>query len=234
MQQYFDLQYFWDAFPQLLPYLIVTFYIVGSATVLGIFLGAGLTVMKLSDKKLLRKFANGYTTILRGTPSIVLLFLVYYGLPALFTIIQIDLSQVEKGYFVVIAFALKFAAMMSEVFRSSYEAVDKRQIEAGYSIGLTAYQNFYRIIFPQMFAVILPNFGNGLILLFQEGALAYTIGLIDIVGKAELIIALNYNTHALEIYLALAVIYWVLSIGIEKLFAIFERLYTKGRNLNVT
>ena len=85
-----------------------------------------------------------------------------------------------------------------------------------------------------MFAVILPNFGNGLILLFQEGALAYTIGLIDIVGKAELIIALNYNTHALEIYLALAVIYWVLSIGIEKLFAIFERLYTKGRNLNIT
>ncbi len=68
-----------------------------------------------------------------------------------------------------------------------------------------------------------------MIALLQEGALAYTIGLIDIVGKANLIIASNINAHALEIYIALAIIYWVLSIIIEKLFAILEKIFGRGK-----
>ncbi|KHF33136.1 L-cystine transport system permease protein TcyL [Paenibacillus sp. P1XP2] len=75
----------------------------------------------------------------------------------------------------------------------------------------------------------LPNFGNSLLALIKEGALAYTIGLIDVIGKASLIISSNYNAHALEIYLALSLIYWVVSIAIEQLFSKLERIFGKGK-----
>src|SRR5699024_244692 len=138
--------------------------------------------------------ANSYTTILRCTPTIVLLFLVYYGIPAIGRYFGLYLNDLNTAVFVVIAFSLQFAAIMSEVIRSAYQSVDQGQLEAAVSVGLSKPQAYRRIMFPQAFVVALPNFGNGLLTLLQEGALAYTIGLIDIVGKANLIIASNFNS----------------------------------------
>lgn len=223
MEKYFDLSYVWTAFPALFPFLKITFLVTGFSVLFGTSFGLLLAMAKVGKSRFLKRLANGYTTILRCTPSIVLLFLVYYGLPAMGSYFYLDLNEVDKIVFVIIAFSLQFAAMMSEVIRSAYESIEKGQYEAGVSIGLTPFQAYRRIIFPQALVVALPNFGNSLIALLQEGALAYTIGLIDVVGKAELIIASNYQTHALEIYLALAVIYWGLSILIEQIFSKIER-----------
>ena len=228
MEKYFDTSYIWEAFPVLLPFLKVTFMVAGFSVLFGTIFGLLLAAAKIGGNKIIRKLANSYTTILRCTPSIVLLFLVYYGIPAIGNNFGIDLNNIDKGIFVVIAFTLQFAAIMSEVIRSAYQSIDKGQFEAGVSVGLSPLQAYRRIIFPQALVVALPNFGNGLIALLQEGALAYTIGLIDVVGKAELIIASNYNTHALEIFLALAVIYWVLSILIEQFFLKLEKFFSKG------
>ena len=118
---------------------------------------------------------------------------------------------------------------MSEVIRSAYQSIDKGQFEAAVSVGLTNTQAYRRIVVPQAFVVAIPNFGNGLLALLQEGSLAYTIGLIDVVGKANLIIASNYNTHTLEIFIALAIIYWVLSILIEQVFLKLEKVFSKGK-----
>ncbi len=229
MEKYFDVSYLWEAFPVLLPFLKVTFLVVGVSVLLGTGFGILLTMAKVGSSKILRKLANGYTTVLRCTPSIILLFLVYYGVPAIGAQFGLDLNQVDKIVFVITAFTLQFAAIMSEVVRSAYESIDKGQYEAGVSVGLSAFQVYRRIIVPQALVVAIPNFGNALIALFQEGALAYTIGLIDVVGKAELIIASNYDTHALEVYLALAVIYWVLSILIEQFFLKIEKVVGKGK-----
>lgn len=235
MEKYFDASYIWESFPVLLPFLKVTFMVAGFSVLFGTIFGFLLAIAKIGGNKILRKLANGYTTILRCTPSIVLLFLVYYGIPAIGNNFGIDLNNVDKAIYVVIAFTLQFAAIMSEVIRSAYQSIDKGQYEAGVSVGLSPLQAYRRIIFPQALVVALPNFGNGLIALLQEGALAYTIGLIDVVGKAELIIASNYNTHALEIFLALAVIYWVLSIAIEQFFLRVEKFFSKGnRSLKTT
>ena len=228
MEKYFDTSYIWEAFPVLLPFLKVTFMVAGFSVLFGTIFGLLLAVAKIGGNKLVRKLANGYTTILRCTPSIVLLFLVYYGIPAIGNNFGIDLNNIDKAIFVVIAFTLQFAAIMSEVIRSAYQSIDNGQFEAGVSVGLSPLQAYRRIIFPQALVVALPNFGNGLIALLQEGALAYTIGLIDVVGKAELIIASNYNTHALEIFLALAAIYWLLSILIEQFFFKLEKFFSKG------
>src|SRR5699024_2415992 len=188
-----------------------------------------IAIMKLSENVFLRKFANAYTTVLRCTPSIVLLFLVYYGIPSIGKVFGINLNDLESIIFVVTAFSLQFAAIISEVIRSAYLSVDKGQYEAGVSVGLKPFHVYRRIIVPQAIVTALPNLGNSLISLLQEGALAYTIGFIDIVGKAELIIASNYNTHALEVFIALAIIYWVLSIMIEQLFLLLERYFSKGK-----
>lgn len=235
VEKYFDSSYIWGAFPALLPFLKVTFMVTSLSVLFGTLFGLVLAVAKIGGNTFFKKLANGYTTILRCTPSIVLLFLVYYGIPAIGSNLGIDLNNIDKAIFVVVAFSLQFAAMMSEVIRSAYLAIDKGQFEAGVSIGLSSFQVYRRIIFPQALVVAIPNFGNGLIALLQEGALAYTIGLIDVVGKAELIIASNYNTHALEIYLALAVIYWIISIIIEQFFLKLESVFGKGkRSLRVS
>lgn len=230
LEKYFDMSYIWAALPDLLPYLWVTLYIVAFSVIGGSLFGFVLAAAKLSNNQLLRALANAYTTVMRCTPAIVLLFLVYYGIPAFAEgVFGIYLQDVSTGVFVVVTFSLQFAAMMSEVIRSSYLAIDKGQFEAAVSVGLTPFQAYRRIIFPQALVVALPNFGNGLISVLQEGALAYTIGFIDIVGKANLIIANNYGTHTLEIYIALAVIYWVLSISIEKFFAVLEKKLSRGK-----
>ncbi|MED4699321.1 amino acid ABC transporter permease [Lysinibacillus capsici] len=229
MDKYFDATYIWNAIPVLLPFLKITFLVAGSSIILGTLFGLLLAAAKLSSVKWLTKFANLYTTIMRCTPSIVLLFLVYYGVPALAENVGLNLHSIETAIFVVVTFTLQFAAIMSEVIRSAYLAIPKGQFEAAVSVGLTPFQAYRRIIFPQALVFALPNFGNCMIALLQEGALAYTIGLIDIVGKANLIIASNINAHALEIYIALAIIYWVLSIIIEKIFTILEKVFGKGK-----
>lgn len=231
MQKYFDASYIWGAFPALIPFLKMTFLVVSLSVLFGTLLGLVLAAMKVGNNKIAQKLANGYTTILRCTPSIVLLFLVYYGVPAIFINFGIDLNDIDKAFFVVLTFTLQFAAIMSEVIRSSYESIDKGQFEAAVSVGLSPFQAYRRIIFPQAFVVALPNFGNGLLELLKEGSLAYTIGLIDVMGKANMIIASNYNSHALEIYIALSIIYWVLSIAIEQFFLKLEKVFSKGKQV---
>ncbi|MBM7608993.1 L-cystine transport system permease protein [Lysinibacillus composti] len=236
MEKYFDIEYIWSSLPQLLPFLKVTFLVVGLSVLIGSLFGLVLAFAKMSNSKLLRVLANAYTTVMRCTPSIVLLFLVYYGVPAFAEgLFGLDLQDIHTGVYVVLTFTLQFAAMMSEVARSAIQSINKGQYEAAVSVGLTPFQAYRRIIFPQAFVVALPNFGNGLISILQEGALAYTIGFVDVVGKANLIIANNYNTHQLEIYIALAIIYWVLAIVIEKIFELLEKAFSKGsRSLKVS
>lgn len=229
MEQYFDATYIVRAIPMLIPFLKVTFTVAGLSVFFGTLLGFVIAIAKIGKSKLARKIAYGYTTILRCTPSIVLLFLIYYGIPSLAEHFGVDLNDIDKTVFVVITFSLQFAAAMSEVIRTSYESIEKGQFEAAVSVGLTNFQAYRRIIFPQAFVVALPNVGNSLLQLIKEGALAYTIGLIDVIGKANLIIASNYNAHALEIFLALSIIYWVISLVLEQLFFYLESIFSRGK-----
>ena len=153
----------------------------------------------------------------------MLLFLVYYGLPELLNTFGVNINDAGKGFFVITTFSLLFAASMAEVFRSAYEAVDRGQREAAVSIGLTEFQAFYRIVLPQCVRVAIPNFTNALVNLMKEGTLAYTIGLIDIMGKGQLVIGLNHGSYSLEVYLALFILYWTLTLLTEKGAGLAER-----------
>lgn len=216
--------------PALLPYLTVTLVVGVTSILTGSILGMLLAWAKLSGHKVIRALADGYTYIIRCTPSIVLLFIVFYGLPKFMEAeFGIDMDDLSRAVFVIITFTLLFGAYVSEVFRSAYETVDKGQYEAAVTIGLSPKQAFFRVMLPQAAVIALPNFGNSVINLMKESALAYTIGLIDLLGRTNLIIAKNYGAYGIELYVACLLIYWGLSLMIEQAFLRMESYLDRGR-----
>lgn len=216
--------------PALLPYLTVTLVVGVTSILTGSILGMLLAWAKLSGHKVIRALADGYTYIIRCTPSIVLLFIVFYGLPKFMEAeFSIDLDDLSRAVFVIITFTLLFGAYVSEVFRSAYETVDKGQYDAAVTIGLSPKQAFFRVMLPQAAVIALPNFGNSVINLMKESALAYTIGLIDLLGRTNLIIAKNYGAYGIELYVACLLIYWGLSLVIEQAFLRMESYLDRGR-----
>jgi len=228
----FDPSFLLQSIPALLPYLQITLFVGISSIVFGSIFGILLAKAKLSSIGPLRWLAQGYTYVMRCTPSIVLLFIVFYGLPKLVDgLFNYQIDDWDRSVFAIITFVLLFGAYVSEVFRSAYLAVPRGQYEAAVSIGLTPLQAVIQVVIPQAMIIALPNFGNSVINLLKEGALAYTIGLIDLIGKGNLIISQNFGAYAIEIYLACMFIYWVMALLIEKVFFIIEKRLDKGQTL---
>lgn len=202
-----------------LPYLRVTFLYVTVSLVLGFLLGAVIAKGKMSRRKWVNFLAGCYVTVVRCTPSVILLFLVFYGLPAMVgEKTQKWLNQLPVVIFVILTFTIFIGASSSEIIRGAYESVNQGQREAGLSVGLTEGQTLLHIILPQMLKNSIANIGNTVIFLIKEGALAYTIGLRDVMGEAYFLSSRDVNAYALSMYLALTLIYWPLTILLEKLF----------------
>mgnify|MGYP000105416748 FL=1 len=123
---------------------------------------------------------------------------------------------------------LLFAASISEVFKSAYLAVPKGQLEAGLSIGLTGFQTFRRILLPQTFQIALPNITTAILNLMKDAALAYTIGLVDVMGAGNLIISRNLGNYSLETYTAVALIYWGIALVLSLVSHFMEHSLNKG------
>lgn len=226
----FDVLVFAETIPALLPYLMVTL-LVGLASIAGGSLfGALLAWARLSKNRAAARIAEFYVYIIRCTPSIVLLFLVFYGAPKIAEdVFSIDIEDASRAAYVIATFILLFGGYISEVFRPAYLAVNRGQYEAAVMAGLSPRQAVFLVVLPQAAVIAFPNFGNAVINLLKESALAYTIGLIDLLGKANLMISKNYGGHGMEIYLAAFVIYWLLSIVLGRVFIFGEAYLAKGR-----
>ena len=228
----FDIGMIAQVLPDLLAYLDVTLLVALVSIALGSLLGGLLAWANLSGTALLRLAALSYVYVMRCTPSIVLLFIVFYGLPKLMeAAFRYDMNELHRAVFAIITFTLLFSAYISEVFRAAYTAVPRGQYEAAVSAGLTPFQSFRHVILGQAALVALPNFGNATINLLKEGSLAYTIGLIDMIGKGNLIIAQNFGAYGIEVYLAALLIYWVLVLLLEQVFALVEKRLDVGTSL---
>lgn len=150
--------------PALLPYLEVTLMVGLISVVTGSAFGLLLAWARLSGNRILSSLAEGYTYIIRCTPSIVLLFIVFYGLPVFARdALGIDLDNLSRAIFVIITFTLLFGGFVSEVFRSAYLAVPKGQYEAAVTIGLSPWKAFLTVVMPQAAVIALPNFGNSVL-----------------------------------------------------------------------
>lgn len=230
MNRPFSFEQILISFEKILPFLGVTFEVMLGTIILGLLLSILIVRQNYSKKKIWNRLSKGYVHILRCTPSIVFLFIVFYGIPKLIYVLTgANINFWPKIIFVVIALSLLYSAQLAEIIRSSLESVGKGQYEAAISLGISPFRAMTRIVIPQALVAALPNLGNSFIALLKEGSLAYTIGLIDVMGKGNLIISLNYGGYALETYIALAIIYWAVTLIIEFTFKLLEKRFSKGR-----
>lgn len=217
-----DMEYIFRTMIKLLPYTLVTLEVVLEAFVLGCIFGGLLAWAKLGQHSLWRKIAFGYTTVIRCTPFIIMLFLVFYGGPYLLLPLGVDANVISKKVYTVIALTMYTASNLSDNFRAAYLAVNRGQREAALCVGMTELQALRRIVLPQMIFIALPMVSNVIVSEFQDTALAFTIGLVDLMGQAKVIDALGYNVHTLPIYTAAALIFWALAIICEKIIKLIH------------
>ncbi len=177
---------------------------------LGLVGGTILALMKLSHQKVLRGFATAYIEFIRGTPLLVQLYLVYYGLK--------DMPMLAAG---VIAMSINSSAYIAEIIRGGINAVDKGQLEAARSLGMSHRLAFKEIIMPQAFKNILPAMGNEFIILIKESAIVSVIGLHDLMYNADTIRGITFNPFGPLI--VVAAIYFAMTFGLSNVMGIFER-----------
>ena len=123
----------------------------------------------------------------------------------------------------ILAFTLHTGAYLSEIIRAGYQSVDYRQIEAGLSIGLTYPRILKEIILPQALRNSIPNLTTQIIELVKDTSLAFTIGIIDMMGQVKLIIGNNYGLGMLEVYIVISVVYWLIALIIQGVFTVIDK-----------
>jgi cystine transport system permease protein len=197
-----SLQLALDSAPFLLKGAYFTVILSLGGMFFGLLLGFGLALMRLSRLKLLSGIARVYVSFFRGTPLLVQLFMIYYGLPQL----GIELDPLPAA---LIGFSLNMGAYACEILRSAIGAVDRGQWEAAASIGMTRAQTMRRAILPQAARTALPPLGNSFISLVKDTALAATIQVPELFRQAQLITARTFEIFTM--YLAAALIYWILA-----------------------
>ena len=202
-------------FPQVLEGLKVTMEIFLLTLILSIPLGVLVALGRLSKIKIINKLTGFYVLIMRGTPLLLQIVFIFFGLPNLNIVI-------DRFPAAIIAFTLNYAAYFGEIFRAGISSVDIGQNEASQVLGLSKKDTFFRIILPQAFKTILPPIGNEIVTLVKDTALVYVIGIDELlrVGK----IACNRDSSLLPL-LIIGIVYLIL-IGIfTKIFDKIEKKY---------
>jgi polar amino acid transport system permease protein len=211
-------------FEQLLDLSSVYFIMQGMAVtlkysivsvLLGLIIGTLLAIFKVSKSHALRLFANFYTSVFRGTPLLIQLSIIYFGLPGL---IGVKLGVFAAG---TIAFSLNSGAYVSEIIRAGINAVDKGQIEAAKVLGIPERLMFKDIILPQAIRNILPSLVNELINLIKESAIISMIGEMDLMQRAR-VVSQEHYTYFTPLLIA-GLCYYVMVIIISNLAKILEK-----------
>ena len=191
------------------------------AMVTGVVLGLVLALMKMSRIKVLTALASLYIEIIRGTPLIVQALIMAYGLPQLLQSSGISFRWPYLIIPAVIVCGLNSAAYVAEVIRSGIQAVDKGQMEAARSIGMTKSQAMKLIVIPQALKIVLPAFGNEFVSLIKETSVLSYVGVVEILRKGALWNAATFNTF--EAYIGVALVYMLLTIPTSKLVKRLEK-----------
>ncbi|MBP6922506.1 amino acid ABC transporter permease [Veillonella sp. YH-vei2232] len=206
-----------DNLPLLLQGALVTVKITTMSVGCGFFIGMLVALANLSNLKIVRLLARCYVDIIRGTPLLVQIFLIYFALPMIIG------SRIDPFVAAVTACSINSGAYVSEIFRAGIQSIDKGQMEAGRSLGLSWAQTMRYIIMPQAFKAIIPPLGNEFIAMLKDSSLVSVIGFEELTRRGQLIIAKTYASF--EIWGTVAVIYLIMTVSISQLVAYLERRY---------
>ncbi len=188
------------------------------AILIGTVLGCMFALMKVSGNKVLKAIAELYTTVLRGIPLATQLMIFYFVIFA-----PLGLNRLLVA---ILAYGFNSGAYCTEIFRAGIQGVDKGQNEAGRSLGLSKNQTLFKIILPQAVKAILPTYTSEFIVLIKETSVASFIAVMDMTKAGDMIRNATYN--AWIPLLSCAIIYLILTVGLTKLFGIFEKRLAKS------
>ncbi|MGC7403610.1 amino acid ABC transporter permease [Pandoraea pneumonica] len=197
-----------QSLPVLLQGTVLTIKFAVMSMVFGLALGIVVAIMGIGKIRVFRALARGYVSIMRGTPLLVQIFVIYYGLPS----VGISLEPTPAG---VLTLSLNVGAYLSESMRGALEGMPRGQWLASYSLGLSYWQTLRYVIGPQALRMAVPSLGNSLISLIKDTSLVSVITVTELLRSAQEVIASTYQP--LPLYLACAAIYWVLSTGLSAL-----------------
>ncbi len=227
MPNLFDIELVFTLIPKLLKYLPVTLELTAVSMLAGLLLGLLLAIIRMKKIPVLYQLSTVFISFTRGTPILVQLYLSYAGIPLLLKYYNYyhetsyNVNSIPSIFYVLLALSLNEAAYNSEMIRAALQSVDKGQIEAAHSLGMTYGQVLRRIILPEAFIVALPTLGNALIGLMKGTSLAFVCSVVEMTAQSR-ILAGN-NLRFFESYCALALIYWGMTILIERAVAFMER-----------
>jgi L-cystine transport system permease protein len=225
----FDFAFFARNMPELLAHLPVTLFIALFSYAAAAVLGLTVALVKIYRVPVLKYFASAYISAIRGTPLLVQLFIICYGIPKAVYVFKTNYgiftgynpNAIAPIYYAIITFTINMGAYLSESIRAALEAVGVDQIEAAQSVGMTNRQLMMRIVIPQAFDIAVPIIGNGIISTVLETSFVFTIGIVDIMGQAKIIGA--RTTSYIEVYVGVALIYWAVCIILERIFSLIEK-----------
>jgi len=232
------LELIWNSLPIILEGALHTLEITLIAISLGFILGLFAGLARLSKKRVVRLLATCYVDFFRGTPLLVQIFMVYFGLPQLlgsfqnfmmdtFHIAQIwESTHINPFPAAIISTSLNSGAYIAEIFRAGVQSIERGQMEAARSLGMTHVQAMRFVILPQAFKRIIPPLGNEFIAMLKDTSLLSVIGFEEMARRGQLIIAQTYKPF--HIWLTVAFIYLIMTFAISRLVDYMERRLKAG------
>jgi len=218
-----DLDLMINSLPKLLSATLTTLKLLSLSLIFGLIIGLIFAIMRLSKNKFISNVSYGFSYIFRGTPLLVQIFIIYFGLgqieylrsTILWTILK------EPYWCAIIAFSLNTGAYTSEILRSAFQTIKPGLIEAGKSLGISSKIIFYKIQIPIAIKQSLPAYGNEIILMLKGTSLASTVTLMDLTGVAKYIISTTFKP--VEVFIVAGGIFLFLSFLIHNLIKFSEK-----------
>ena len=221
-----DFELMINSFPKLLNAAAITLKLLSVSLIIGLIIGLLFAILRLNKNIFINKFAYGYSYLFRGTPLLVQIFIIYFGLGQieylrttfLWTILK------EPYWCAIIAFALNTGAYTSEILRSAFQTIKPGIIEAGKSLGISNKIIFYKIQIPIAIRQSLPAYGNEIILMMKGTSLASTVTIMDLTGVAKYIISTTFKP--IEVFIIAGGIYLFMTFVIHNVIKYLEKKYS--------
>ena len=221
-----DIELMINSFPKLLSAAVITLKLLSVSLIIGLFIGLFFAILRLNKNIFINRFAYGYSYVFRGTPLLVQIFIIYFGLGQIeylrSTVLWIILK--EPYWCAIIAFALNTGAYTSEILRSAFQTIKPGIIEAGKSLGIPNKVVFYKIQIPIAIRQSLPAYGNEIILMMKGTSLASTVTIMDLTGVAKYIISTTFKP--IEVFIVAGGIYLFMTFIIHNLIKFLEKKYS--------
>ena len=221
-----DFELMINSFPKLINAAVITLKLLSVSLVVGLFIGLLFAILRLNKNIFINKFAYGYSYLFRGTPLLVQIFIIYFGLGQIESLRSSFLWVIlkEPYWCAIIAFALNTGAYTSEILRSAFQTIKPGFIEAGKSLGIPNKIIFYKIQIPIAIRQSLPAYGNEIILMLKGTSLASTVTLMDLTGVAKYIISTTFKP--VEVFIVAGGIYLFMTFIIHNIIKFLEKKYS--------